>query len=262
MNDRDKKATANFFGKAAGGYYEERYGGRPDINTFGMLNRLDTVLQLLDEYGVSGGVCLDMGCGPASVYEPLDERGYKYVGLDIAYTMLKEGAERCNRNESGKPLLLAGDVSQTPFADANFDVVLAMGLMDYLDDESYYYQEVRRILKPGGIAIITYSNKRSYASFVRACARPLLKLVGAKSRVLGSAVMTRSHIPKTEVERLNEAGFDTVDAVFGGAHLIPFNLTMPRVYFLYLRLLQKIYRAICFSWGMSSFNLVIKKRGI
>ncbi len=262
MNNRDKKATADFFEKAAGSYYEERYGDRRDINTFGMLNRLDTVLRLLDDYGVSGGVCLDMGCGPASVYEPLDERGYKYVGLDIAHSMLVEGRERCVRDGDDEPLLLSGDVSQTPFADAHFDVVLAMGLMDYLDDESRYYQEIRRIMKPGGIAIITYSNKRSYASFVRACARPILKLVGAKSRVLGSAVTTRSHIPKTEVERLNEAGFDTLDTVFGGAHLIPFNLKMPRVYFSYLRLLQKIYRAIRFNWGMSSFNLVSKKRSV
>ncbi len=256
MNNRDKIAAADFFEKAAGSYYEERYSGRPDINTFGMVNRLNNVLGLLDKYGEPGGRCLDMGCGPASVFEPLDERGYKYVGLDIAHSMLKEGRERCG----GKPLLLAGDVSQTPFVDSCFDVVLAMGLMDYLDDESSYYREVHRILKPGGIAIITYSNKHSYASFVRACARPLLKLSGAKNRVLGSAVMTRSHIVKIEKNRLQENGFDTLDVVFGGAHLIPFNLKMPRVYFSYLRLLQKIYRAIRLNWGMSSFNLVIKTR--
>ena len=69
MSYRDKTTAAGFFEETAGSYYEERYGDRSDINTFGMLNRMNTVLALLDKYSESSGVCLDMGCdieGPAT----------------------------------------------------------------------------------------------------------------------------------------------------------------------------------------------------
>jgi len=259
MKNSSQKTTTVFFENAAGSYYRERYGNRRDINTFGMMNRLDAVLELLDKYGEAGGVCIDLGCGPASVFEPLAERGYEYVGLDIAFSMLKEGRERCIQTVYELPLLMAGDVSQTPFGSSSFDLVLAMGLMDYLDDEALIYREIHRVLKPGGIAIITYSNKFSYSALLRACAGPILKFIGAKKRVLGSAVVTRSHTRKNETRRLKETGLEPLDTLFGGAHLIPFNLVMPRLYFTYLRFLQRVYRAIRFNWGMSSFNLVVKK---
>lgn len=46
------------------------------------------------------------------------------------------------------------DLQALPFADANYDVVFASHVLEHIRDDSRALREIRRILKPGGLAIL------------------------------------------------------------------------------------------------------------
>jgi ubiquinone/menaquinone biosynthesis C-methylase UbiE len=49
------------------------------------------------------------------------------------------------------------DLQSLPFADASYDVLLASNVFDYIPDDTKAISEIRRILKPNGVAILTVS---------------------------------------------------------------------------------------------------------
>jgi ubiquinone/menaquinone biosynthesis C-methylase UbiE len=76
---------------------------------------------------------LDVGCGSARVGEAvLDAGAGRYVGVDFSAPMLDLAAERLGRYDS-QVTLVPGDFLEVPL-DGPFDVVLALGLFDYLPE--------------------------------------------------------------------------------------------------------------------------------
>jgi ubiquinone/menaquinone biosynthesis C-methylase UbiE len=49
------------------------------------------------------------------------------------------------------------DIRELPFDDATYDFVLASIVLDYVPDDSRAIKEIRRVLKPNGIAILPVS---------------------------------------------------------------------------------------------------------
>jgi len=93
-------------------------------------------------------VVLDVGCGAAYGTEMLRKEGQAklVVGLDIN---LKQAI-----NTFGLTLV-HGDALELPFKDESFDVVTVFEVIEHLDDPQKALGEVRRVLKPGGIALIS-----------------------------------------------------------------------------------------------------------
>lgn len=75
---------------------------------------------------------LDVGCGPGRVGEAVIEAGAAtYAGIDFSPHMLELARARLGRFESVE--LVEGDFHELELA-RRFDVVLALGLFDYLED--------------------------------------------------------------------------------------------------------------------------------
>lgn len=75
---------------------------------------------------------LDLGCGPGRVAEAVIEVGAaSYVGIDLSPHMLALAGKRLNRFAAVE--LLEGDFLDLDIPRA-FDVVLALGLFDYLEE--------------------------------------------------------------------------------------------------------------------------------
>jgi SAM-dependent methyltransferase len=73
---------------------------------------------------------------------------------------------------SGSTLLSAvGDVRDLPFGDASFDLIYSMGTIEHFDETERAVEEIARVLKPGGRAIVGVPNR--YDPFLR----PLLVAV-------------------------------------------------------------------------------------
>jgi len=77
------------------------------------------------------------------------------VGLDMAEAMLEQGRRKLNRRGlSGLVRLQQGDAAHLPFGDGGFDVItMSFGIRN-VSDVSGALREMRRVLKPGGRALI------------------------------------------------------------------------------------------------------------
>ena len=92
---------------------------------------------------------LDIGCGTGCMLEELSRQGYSPAGLDLR----PEGL-RSTHAKLPRVLLLQGEAACLPLAAASFEAVLLLDVMEHVDDRSLL-QELDRVLKPGGIAIMT-----------------------------------------------------------------------------------------------------------
>jgi SAM-dependent methyltransferase len=90
---------------------------------------------------------LDIGCGTGIFMRSLQSYGTVF-GLDLAADALRF----CQQRQLVQ--LVQGDGASLPFYANTFDLVTANDLLEHLDDDRASLQEFRRVLKPGGRAVI------------------------------------------------------------------------------------------------------------
>jgi SAM-dependent methyltransferase len=148
---------------------------------------------------------LDAGSGPGIALAALrgDLPGARLAGVDLSLSMLREArAAGLARVPLGQSL-----IEQLPFRDACFDLVYALGVLDYLDDPSRVFAPVQRVLEPGGHFLFTYPNAQSLNRRLRSASRRLLASAG--EGVSAAALPTRS------IDAwLTESGFELVERHF------------------------------------------------
>ncbi len=111
-------------------------------------------LRLFDKYNCRR--VLDIGCGDAYFEETFPGR---FVGLDVEPQRLAQAARR------GVGLLVVGNGERLPFADAQFDGLLAKDMLEhlYLEEAFRLLHDARRVLRPGGIfVVVTSKNVQSF----------------------------------------------------------------------------------------------------
>jgi len=167
------------------------------------------VLQMLS--GMRGRL-LEVGCGPAVMTPDLLAMGFQVQGIDVSGEMIRQARQHM----AGHPLekgcdFALGDVERLSFADASFEAVLAMGVLEYLPDYARALQETARVLKPGGIAVFTVPNRASCYHIARRAYRGAR---GVAKRILGredhTSVPNRC-IPWVLDRNLAAAGLRKVD---------------------------------------------------
>jgi ubiquinone/menaquinone biosynthesis C-methylase UbiE len=140
---------------------------------------------------IQGARVLDVGCGQTATHSLiLASRGAEVTGIDIEVPTLtmgprtfvrvarRNGLERALKSlarhvlfdrrffrdlaaATGKPVRPKGvdlrvmDVKQMSFPDSTFDLIFAPNVFEHIDDLPPAVAEVNRVLKPGGIAVIT-----------------------------------------------------------------------------------------------------------
>lgn len=140
--------TANDYDRFAEAYAAE--------NETSLINAYYARPAIVDLAGdVAGRRILDAGCGAGPIAEDLRKRGAFVAGFDSSAGMLALARQRLGdgvvleRAELGGPL---------PFADAEFDDVVASLVMHYLEDWTTALAELRRVLKPGGRLIVSVNH--------------------------------------------------------------------------------------------------------
>jgi ubiquinone/menaquinone biosynthesis C-methylase UbiE len=95
---------------------------------------------------------LDVGCGPGSITAGLAERVApgEVVGIDVQAALV-ERARAASRGVANLRFEV-GDIYGLPFPDASFDAVFANGILMHLGAPLRAMAELRRVLRPGGVA--------------------------------------------------------------------------------------------------------------
>jgi SAM-dependent methyltransferase len=95
---------------------------------------------------------LDVGCGSGRIGEfVLDAGASRYLGIDFSEPMLDMARARLERFGDRVALQL-GDFLDAPI-DGSFDVVLAVGLFDYLPDPHRFTRKMFELTAPGGCVV-------------------------------------------------------------------------------------------------------------
>lgn len=93
---------------------------------------------------------LDAGTSTGTNLRLLREMGFTNVqGLGLSDEAIRWCAEK------GLGAVMKGDVCNMPFADAQFDLVLAINIVEQVEYDVKALQEICRVLKPTGRAVIT-----------------------------------------------------------------------------------------------------------
>jgi ubiquinone/menaquinone biosynthesis C-methylase UbiE len=114
-----------------------------------------------------GARVLDAGCGTGYGTRELTN-AISYVGIDISAGALAHARSAFGRPEAH---FLLSPCEALPFADGSFDLVLAFEVIEHLDRWQQLLSESKRVLRPGGVLLVSTPNKAWYTAS-RAAAGP------------------------------------------------------------------------------------------
>jgi ubiquinone/menaquinone biosynthesis C-methylase UbiE len=112
--------------------------------------------QILERTGITKGTCLDVGSGPASLAITLALLSdLRVLALDSSTEMFSLAHKNIrNRCMDGRVFPVMGDVHAIPAADATFNLVVSRGSYHFWEDLPTAFNEIYRVLKPGGMTYI------------------------------------------------------------------------------------------------------------
>jgi ubiquinone/menaquinone biosynthesis C-methylase UbiE len=137
-------------------HYAQLYEGVGPLPHF-YQTRLRLVARLLKRQ--QPGIVLDVGSGPGVIGDYVRSLGFRYVGSDISMGMARE----CGRRAKADPgrFSAAATADALPFTDSAFDVVTVLGSLEYMEAPDRALAECRRVLRPGGLLVVSLLNKSS-----------------------------------------------------------------------------------------------------
>src|SRR5215831_11195516 len=98
--------------------------------------------------GVRGRDILEVGCGEGMMF---DGSGTTPVQMDVSMTRVARASGKCR-------FLLCADGYRLPFANDAFEIVLLVAVLEHTREPWRILAEARRVLKPGGRAIMVVPN--------------------------------------------------------------------------------------------------------
>jgi len=157
---------------------------------------------------------LDVGCGAGHTAVALAERGYRVQALDAAPEMLALTARAAE--DAGVALTThLAELYELPLAAASFDLVVALGVLPWLDAEARGLGELARVLKPGGYLIATADNRAGLHRLLDPRSSPSL----APARRLAKRALARLRIREEpslfDVKRHDPAAVDELVCAAG-----------------------------------------------
>jgi ubiquinone/menaquinone biosynthesis C-methylase UbiE len=125
---------------------------------------------------------LDIGCGRAIDAIELAKRGGSCFGLEPSRQMISHAKERIAESNT-EVTLIRGIGEYLPFKNCSFDKVICKGALDHFPNPAKALEEIARVLKPEGKAIIVIAN---FESLSFRLGRRLFKIVERLYREKGS----------------------------------------------------------------------------
>ncbi len=145
LTELDRQAVARAFDRAAR-CYDDHAALQQEVES--------RLLERVDYFSLEPGRVLDLGCGTGRGSRALAERfaDADLVSLDLSPAMLRLTRERCEGRRSAQ---VCADMHRLPFASRRFDLVFSNLAVQWSTREPRLYQEVLRVLEPGGLFLFT-----------------------------------------------------------------------------------------------------------
>lgn len=140
-----------------------------------------------------GSRLLHAGCGSGQVDAYL-QRVMRLTALDISPRALELYA----RNNPGAAEVRHGSILDLPYADASFDGVYNLGVVEHFQGEELerIFEELYRVLRPGGKAVLFWPHRRATSVLVLGAVHRVLAMLGNQTKLHPaevSLVKSRKH---------------------------------------------------------------------
>jgi len=145
LAERHDDEIAEFYNRLYVGWYSE-HTGRNDID---FIERWEP------------GSLLDVGCGKGNLLKYAHSRGHRVSGLDLSPVALDLAA-----NDVPSAELELGVAEEMPFGDETFDYVTCLGSLEHFAEPPIAVEEMARVLKPGGKAVVAVPNSHNLEAIV------------------------------------------------------------------------------------------------
>ncbi|MDH4869907.1 methyltransferase domain-containing protein [Pseudomonas sp. BN515] len=143
---------------------------------------------------------LDLGCGAGHVAFQVAPLVGEVVAYDLSAQMLDVVASAASQRGLRNVVTQQGMAEALPFADASFEFVFSRYSAHHWSDLGVALREVRRVLKPGGVAAFID---------VASPGRPLLDTYLQTVEVLRDTSHVRNYSPAEWLRQVAEAGLQT-----------------------------------------------------
>lgn len=268
MMNNQKESVKKYFDDIASDYLsaceEER---QPSVRSYIFSSRKKYILEILDVGGIK---VLDVGCGPAALTRELLERGCEVWGIDISGAMVDSANKKmeylgfcCGFHFS------VGDIEHLDFSDKSFDLVLCIGVLEYLKDDFLALKEISRVLKKGGEAIITVPNISSplvlLDKFALSITRIIFRILSAVVKMPRSRlsfrqdITDRFYLPWALRRKLRKNGFVVTKTLFHAFRLATLNAVSPCLGLFFIKRCEFLNKTPFKWWGV---NYILKAKKV
>jgi len=182
--------------------------------------RLARDLEILEMHVPPGSKLAEFGAVPLLLTFPLQRLGYDVTGIDI------DPSRFGNAIDNGNLQVMKCDIEREnlPAGDSLFDAVLFNELFEHLRiDLIHTMNEVRRVLKPGGLLLLSSPNLRSLEGLLNFVLRNRAASCSGdvyaeyeKLRTLGHMGHVREYTTTELIEFLERVGFKVEQLIFRG----------------------------------------------
>lgn len=184
--------------------------------------RLRAFQQSLAEYDLHGQEWLDAGCGSGTLARYLVESGARVLGVDAAEEMVSLARELANEKSYGQQLRFKQipTITSLPLPDRSLDGILCSSVLEYVPDSAACLKEFARVLRPGGLLVVSVANRRSVVRRAQVATHKLGRILGQNWCAFLDYSRNDFSVSDFRV-LLNENGFTT-------HNVIPFGSPIPQ----------------------------------
>ncbi|HEX7903830.1 MAG TPA: class I SAM-dependent methyltransferase [Chitinophagaceae bacterium] len=125
----------------------------------------ETMLEHLHRYAivlelVNGKKVLDIACGEGYGVNLLAQCASHVTGVDIDHNTIQKAKRKYQKENT---VFLAGSALQIPAENHSFDIVTCFETIEHLTEHESLLRELKRVLAPGGILLISTPEKLNYS---------------------------------------------------------------------------------------------------
>jgi ubiquinone/menaquinone biosynthesis C-methylase UbiE len=210
-----QRETDACFGEAAT-YWRDVYA-QEGLQGLVYRERMQTVLGWIDALSLPPGArVLEVGCGAGHTSVELARRGFAVECTDSSREMVALASQRIvEAGLSDAMTASVADVHALPHPTGSFAVVVTVGVLPWLHSPERGIEELARVLRPGGHAIVTADNRVRLNMLVDPSENPLLAPLRVRWHALKrrhgwrpSGPNPRRHSPSTVDRMLLAAGLE------------------------------------------------------
>jgi ubiquinone/menaquinone biosynthesis C-methylase UbiE len=109
-----------------------------------------------------GARVLDIACGEGYGSFALSRTAASVIGVDISDEAVQH-ARAAYSDRADNLQFVAGSAAAIPLGDASVDMVVSFETIEHHDQHEAMVREIKRVLRPGGLLVISSPNKHEYS---------------------------------------------------------------------------------------------------